>query len=245
MSATNTYSMHIVKPETLSSQISKVILSEIQSGQFAVGDRLLPEAELAQKYGVSRTVLREAIASLKNEDILESKPGRGIIVKNTRSQQAFRFSDIFETISIDEANHFYEMRAILESEAAVLAASRHTQEEMDKISNAFIAMQDAVMKNQNGNAEHELFNRSIAEASHNPLLIEFLKFLDAKLHDLALKLSINTMASPGRAYIVLEEHRQILKSITAHNKVDSHKAVLTHLNNDAIRAGLEIFDRKV
>ena len=69
-----------VKAERLSSQISKLILSEIQSGQLTVGDKLPPETELAQRYGVSRTILREAIASLKNEDILESKQGRGIVV---------------------------------------------------------------------------------------------------------------------------------------------------------------------
>ena len=78
-----------VKAERLSSQISKLILSEIQSGQLTVGDKLPPEIELAQRYGVSRTILREAIASLKNEDILESKQGRGIVVKNARSHSGF------------------------------------------------------------------------------------------------------------------------------------------------------------
>ena len=50
-----------VKAERLSSQISKLILSEIQSGQLTVGDKLPPEIALAQRYGVSRTILREAI----------------------------------------------------------------------------------------------------------------------------------------------------------------------------------------
>ena len=133
-----------VKTERLSSQISKLILSEIQSGQLAIGDRLPSEAELAQKYGVSRTILREAIASLKNEDILEAKQGRGIIVKNSRSRQAFRFSDVFETISMGEVNYFYEMRALLESQAAGLAAMRRTQEDIEEITKSFEEMAEAV-----------------------------------------------------------------------------------------------------
>ena len=58
-----------LRNENLSVQISKIIFSEIQSGQLCAGDRLPSEMVLAEKYGVSRTILREAIASLKNEDI--------------------------------------------------------------------------------------------------------------------------------------------------------------------------------
>lgn len=234
--------MHIVRQESLPSQLSKLMLSEIQSGQFTVGDKLPPETDLAQKYGVSRTVLREAIASLKNEGILKSKPGRGIVVINTKNPQAFKFSDIFDTVSIDEVNYFYEMRAILESEAAALAAVRHTPEEMDEISNAFAGMEEAVKNNQSGSSEHERFNRSIAEVSHNPLLIEFLQFLYAKLHDLALELRIKTMTSTGRANMVLEEHRDILNTIAAQDEEKARRATLTHLKNAAKRAGLKIYN---
>ena len=58
-----------LRSERLSSQISKMILSEIQSGQLKPGDRLPAESALAEKYGVSRTILREAVASLKNDNI--------------------------------------------------------------------------------------------------------------------------------------------------------------------------------
>ncbi|MDO4560709.1 MAG: FadR/GntR family transcriptional regulator [bacterium] len=230
-----------VKSERLSSQISKLILSEIQSGQLTVGDKLPPETELAQRYGVSRTILREAIASLKNEDILESRQGRGIIVKNARSRQAFRFSDVFETVSMDEVNYFYEMRALLESEAAGLAAMRRTREDIDEIAAALRGMEEAVAENAPGAEAHDRYNAAIARASHNPVLIEFLLFLQGKLHDLAKELRIKTMASPERAHTVLEEHRRVVKYIMAKEPAAAQEAALTHLKNAAERAGIEIY----
>ena len=231
-----------VKAERLSSQISKLILSEIQSGQLTVGDKLPPETELAQRYGVSRTILREAIASLKNEDILESKQGRGIVVKNARSRQAFRFSDVFETVSIGEVNYFYEMRALLESEAAGLAAMRRTQEDIAEITESFIGMEEAVKENAPGAEAHDRYNAAIARASHNPVVIEFLLFLQGKLHDLAKELRIMTMASPERAHNVLEEHRRVVKYIMAKDPAAAQEAALTHLKNAAERAGMKIYN---
>jgi GntR family transcriptional repressor for pyruvate dehydrogenase complex len=230
-----------LKIERLSSQISKLILSEIQSGQLLPGDRLPAETVLAQKYGVSRTILREAIASLKNDDILESKQGRGIIVKNPSQRQAFRFSDVFETISVDEINYFYEMRALLESEAAGLAAVRHTEEDMALIKATFEEMEDAVRNSSPGDEAHFKYNESIAKASHNPVLIAFLTFLLNKLHSLATDLRIKTMMSPERAEIVLSEHKSVVESIFSGDPQKAKNAVIYHLKNAAKRAGMDIY----
>ena len=230
-----------LKTERLSSQISKMILSEIQSGQLLPGDRLPAEAVLAQKYGVSRTILREAIASLKNDNILESKQGRGIMVKNPNQRQAFRFSDVFETISVDEINYFYEMRALLESEAAGLAAVRHTHEDIVAIKEALEEMEDAVKASSSGDEAHFKYNETIAKASHNPVLIEFLSFLQNKLHTLATELRIKTMMSQERAEAVLLEHRNVVESIFSGNPQMAKQAVITHLKNAAQRAGIDIY----
>ena len=230
-----------LKSERLSSQISKMILSEIQSGQLKPGDRLPTEIALAEKYGVSRTILREAIASLKNDDILESRQGRGLIVKNPGSRQAFRFSDVFETISMDEVNYFYEMRALLESEAAGLAALRKTSDDVNEINEALHEMEEAVASNSLGNEAHSRFNAAIAAASHNPVLIQFLFFLQSKLHDLAKELRIKTMTSPERALIVLAEHKQVAEGILSGDPVTAKIAVIDHLKKAAQRAGIEIY----
>lgn len=229
-----------LKAERLSSQISRLILSEIQSGQLTVGDRLPSETELAQKYGVSRTILREAIASLKNEDILESKQGRGITVKNTRSRQAFRFSDTFKTVPVEEANLFFEMRALLEAQAVGIAAIRRTQEDIDEITKSFSAMEEAIAGKTYGNKIHERNNNAIMCACHNPLMIEFLFFLYAKLQELTEKLSIKPEPTQEVLSEILEEHRQIVKCILDGDSSAAREAALIHFKNAAARVGLDI-----
>lgn len=230
-----------LRTERLSSQISKMILAEVQSGQLKPGDKLPSEVAMAEKYGVSRTILREAIASLKNDSILESRPGRGIIVKCKSSRQAFRFSDVFETVSMEEINYFYEMRALLESEAAGLAALRKTDDDTRAIKKALSDMEEAVDTDSLGDQAHSNFNSAIAEASHNPVLIQFLYFLQNKLHDLSQQLRIKTMISHDRALVVIAEHKNVAESILSGDPVLAKAAVVEHLKNAAKRAGIEIY----
>lgn len=231
-----------LKKETLSLQISKLIITDIQSGQLKPGEKLPSETALANKYGVSRTVIREAISSLKNEGLLESNRGRGLFVQDIKQRQVFRFSDVFTSVSINEIWTFFEMRAALESEAAALAALRRTDQEMLDIYNAFKGMEVAVETNALGAKEHNLFNSSITKASHNPIIIEFLSFIHVKLQHLAQELRVKTMLSAERASIVLEEHRTILKNIEAKDSNGAREAVLLHLKNAAQRANVEIYE---
>ncbi len=231
----------IKKAKPLSQQVTGILLAEIQAGVFQPGDRLPPETELARKYGVSRTIIREALASLKNDDILESRQGRGITIKDPQGRLAFRFSDVFETISQPEVNYLYEMRAILEAEAAGLAALRHTEADRLAIERGYGEMAVAVKEHKPGEEAHFMYNESISVASHNPVLIEFLGFLQAKLRLLAKELRLGTMMSPERATLVLGEHRKIVDAILSRDPTKAREAVLEHLRNAAKRANLQIY----
>ncbi|MDD4365101.1 MAG: FadR/GntR family transcriptional regulator [Synergistales bacterium] len=231
----------LAQQECLSQQVSRLLLAEIRSGIFQPGDRLPTEAELAKQYGISRTVLREALASLKNDGILDSKQGRGILINDPDERQAFRFSDVFETISRAEVQHLYEMRAILEAEAAGLAALRHTPDDLQAIKKAFGAMDRAVEASQSGEEAHLRYNEAIGKASHNPVLSEFLTFLLGRLRSLSRELRLSTMIDPARARLVLAEHRSILEGITSRDPQQAREATLIHLRNAAQRAGLEIY----
>lgn len=234
-------SLPLEQQRRLSQQVSRLLLEEIRSGAFQPGDRLPTETDLAEQYGISRTVIREALASLKDDGILESKQGRGIFVKDPSERRAFRLSDVFESISHAEVNHLYEMRAILEAEAAGLAALRHTQEDIDAIKSAFNEMVEAVEVGSSGEEAHLRYNDAIAQASHNPVLSSFLCFLHGRLRSLARELRLNTMMDPSRARLVLSEHKAILEGILSREPEKARAATLTHLRNAAQRANLEIY----
>ncbi len=233
--------MEFKRAEGLSQRVSKHLAAEIRSGRYKPGDRLPPETELATQLGVSRTILREALASLKQDGILETRQGRGMIICAPGNRSAFRFSDVVETMSPSEANYLYEMRAILEADAAALAAKRLTPEDADKIRQYCAEMEEAVRLNESGDLAHEAFNEAIAKASKNMFLEEFLAFLHARLRKLSKELRLSTMMNPDRAAHVLVEHKAIADAILAENPEEARASSLRHLRNAADRAGLSIF----
>lgn len=197
---------------------------------------------MAKKFGVSRTVIREALASLKNDGLLSSQQGRGIIVLDTEDRKVFRVSDIFESISRSEVNHLYEIRAILESESAAFAAERGTEEELLQIKTSFEEMEQAVSRHEHGADEHFAYNEAITKASHNPALSDLLSFLHGQLKGFARKLRLDTLQDPCRTDIVRSEHRAIVEAITSRNAEMAREATKNHLRNAAKRAGLRIFE---
>lgn len=240
--AANDATSLVKKPESLAQQVSQRLLASIQAGEFSPGDKLPSENELAKEYGVSRTIVREALAALKNDDILEARQGKGIMVKDPEGRKAFRLSDVFVSISQAEVHHLYEMRAILEAEAAGLAALRQTEEDRVGIARGLEALALAVKEKTSGEDAHDLYNEAIAKASHNPMLIGFLSFLQAKLRSLSKELRLNTMMSPERAKLVLREHEKIVEAILSEKPDNARAAVLEHLRNAAVRAGMTIYE---
>jgi DNA-binding FadR family transcriptional regulator len=190
---------------------------------------------------VSRTILREALASLKQDGILETRQGRGMIICAPGDRRAFRFSDVVEIMSSSEANYLYEMRAILESEAAALAAKRLNAEDERQIRLHYEEMEEAVKAKESGDLAHEAFNEAIAKASKNIFLEDFLSFLHARLRKLSKELRLSTMMDPDRAAHVIDEHKAIADAILSGSSEAARAATLRHLCNAADRAGLSIF----
>ncbi|NLB90726.1 MAG: FadR family transcriptional regulator [Clostridiales bacterium] len=215
---------------------------EIRSGAINTGDHLPTETKLAQKYGVSRTVIREALAALKNDGVIASHQGRGNVVLDSVERQSFRVSDVFESITRSEVNYIFEVRAILESEAAALAAKRGREEDVARIKTAFEMMEEAVEKKEHGSEAHLAFNCAIAEASGNPALSNLLSFLYGQLKTFARKLRMDTLQDPCRTDKVRAEHRAIVEAICSKNAEMVRKATKSHLQNASERAGMDILD---
>jgi len=127
----------------LSEQVAKFLVSELESGKIMPGEIFPSEAKLADRFEVSRTVIREALSRLKCDGFLESKQGRRSRVTNTNTKRAFRL-DRLEVSNLAEIGYLYEFRAILESEAAALAAKRRTQGDLEKMSQNIDILNQAV-----------------------------------------------------------------------------------------------------
>jgi GntR family transcriptional regulator, transcriptional repressor for pyruvate dehydrogenase complex len=103
---------------SLSDQVTEALLARIESGQLKPGEKLPPEAVLAPEFGVSRTVVREAISRLKHEGLVESRQGSGVFVRLQPAMSSLKIDDsVLE--SRESILQIVELRRAIESECSM------------------------------------------------------------------------------------------------------------------------------
>lgn len=162
----------VARKRNLVSDLAEAISREIAEGRLQAGDRLPTEAELAAAAGVSRTVVREAVAALKAAKLVQTRQGAGAFVLPPPPK-----SDFFASLSsgeVDDILAMLELRLAVEVEAASLAAVRRTDEEMAALDRA---LENIVRGEDYGIAADLEFHRILAAATKNPYFVRFLNFL--------------------------------------------------------------------
>src|SRR5690606_31830253 len=130
------------------------------------GQRLPSEQSLANAYGVSRPVVREALARLRADGIIVSRHGSGSYVRHQPATDFMRLAPIGGVADLLRA---YEYRAAIEGEVAWLAAERRTEADLAVLSKALKEMQRALEEREIGAEADMRFHRGVAAATKNPL----------------------------------------------------------------------------
>jgi GntR family transcriptional repressor for pyruvate dehydrogenase complex len=215
-----------VATSRLYQQIVEQIERSIVDGQLKAGDQLPPERELAQRFGVSRTAVREAVKTLREKGLVEAYPGRGTFVTNGTSQ-AIRLSlDRMIRITQPDGNiSLIEVREILEPEIAARAAARADEKDVAALREAFAAMDHA-----GGNAEAFIeadldFHLALAEASRNPLIPAIIDPIVALLREHRLQ-TFRVQGGPERGQY---HHKRILEAVERHDPDAARGAMKAHL----------------
>ena len=110
----------LIRAPKLSNQVASFLMGEIRTGRIKPGDKLPSENKLAETIGVSRTIIREALVRLEHDGLLESRVGSRTKVADPIKRTAFRIEDSTK-LSETDIKHIYELRAILETAAALAA----------------------------------------------------------------------------------------------------------------------------
>ena len=227
------------QPTRLSEQVATRLIAEIKAGSFRPGEKFPSEAALAQQFGVSRTVIREALARLKYDGILDSRQGIGATVVGNAGKRTFRLDNIDEAKAID-IEHLFELRAVLDGDAAYLAAERRSDEHLQQLNQCLQGMAASVRDGGGGTEPDVKFHSIIAEASLNPYLSELMQFLNDKLENLIRKARNHSSSHPDLPLVVQKEHEAIYKAIAEKNPAEARKAVLRHINNAGGRLGVDV-----
>lgn len=208
----------------------------IMSGELAPGDRLPREADLAEKLGLSRNSLREAVRALALINILDVRQGDGTFVTSLDPHlllDALTF--VVDFHRDDSVLEFLRVRRILEPAAAAMAATRVTPEEL-------LEMQRVVDSSHADSTAEDLlgfdiaFHRLLGAASGNSVLASLIEGLSAPTNRARIW---RGRTQPGAQERTVEEHQMILDALAAREPEIAHAAMVAHV------AGVEGWLRNV
>jgi len=212
----------------LSDTIYGQLLDEIMAGRFNTGDRLPTENQLAQRFSVSRPVVREALQRLQTDGVVIARQGSGTYVQRSPSQ---RVGELTSQLSLHEVLQVMELRMALEGLAAKLAARNRTDEHLRVIEHAKQQLRDLFGQGTAAKEADYAFHRAIAVASGNGLLVEALDQLSDRVKGgMNVTLSLTREASEQRRARVLDEHDRIVHAIRIGDGDSAAIAMQYHLD---------------
>lgn len=214
--------------------VSELLRQAIQAGNFKPGEKLPSEAKLTQAHNVSRTVVREAIAALRSEGLVEARQGAGVFVLEVAQPEILPFQNLdYERIS--SVIELLELRTAVEVEAAALAALRRSPQQEERIIDAH---REVLRRLENGGATSDAdfaLHLAIADAANNPRFREFLSMIGAGVIPRAA-LQDGQDASSGNYIAKLhEEHSAIIDAISMSDEDAAREAMRKHLKGSQAR----------
>jgi GntR family transcriptional repressor for pyruvate dehydrogenase complex len=218
----------------LSDQVAEQLAAEISRGGLAPGDRLPTEARLVAQFGVSRTVVREAMSRLKSLGLVDSRQGSGVFVRSQLPFAPLHF-EAQHAASQEAVVQMVELRRALEAEVAALAAGRRTPADMRRIHAAVQALETAVRQGGDGVREDVQFHRTIAETAGNPFLLQTLQYLGQFLHGATQVTRANEARRMDFAQQVQHEHAAIVQAVQAGDPQAARQAAAGHMDNAIVR----------
>jgi GntR family transcriptional repressor for pyruvate dehydrogenase complex len=213
--------------------VARELERQIRSGALEADARLPSEQTMAAQFGVSRAVVREAIARLKSDGLVLTRQGSGAFVQDGEIASLRLDPDIRK--SLEAVLSVAELRKGIEAEAAALAAARRTRAELKAIESA-LARVGAITLARGDSAKADLaFHRAIAEAAHNPFYIAVLDYLGQFLLD-AIRVSRGeTVLRDDFAREVQVEHLNIVDAIRRKDTSAARLAAQIHMDRARIR----------
>ena len=220
----------------LSRALFEQLAEQIRSGRLAAGARLPTEQELTRAAGVSRTVVREAVAALRADGLVVTRQGVGAFVSAAPQQAPFRI-DGERLHNLQDILHVMELRCCVEIESAGLAAERASRAQVRAITAALEAMDRATVEGRAAVDEDLELHRTIAEATGNPQFPRFLQFIGRHLIPRHLVSGMPQTMGGQRAYLDMlqAEHRRIVEAIRDRDPKAAREAMRRHLGRSLER----------
>ncbi len=233
------------KPK-LSERVFTALRGQVVGGDIAPGQKLPTESQLTETFGVSRTVIREAITLLAADGLVESRQGAGVFV---RDHPVRAFGSMSQDIGnkISNAINVLEVRMGIEIESAGLAATRRNSAQEAQIHEAYLDFERLLSLGQATGKTDFHFHRAIAQATNNPYYVEVLDALGVRAIPCDVTSPWGTESILTREYQegLQQEHLTILRAISAGDADSARNAMRTHLSASQERYRARLFGRQI
>ena len=209
-------------------RVAEQIERRILDGELRSGDRLPTERDLAEQFHVSRTAVREAMKILAQRGLVDMRPGRGTIVIDGAHQAMQHSIGLAMKLKLGEvggSDNLVEVRAILETEIAALAAARATEEEILAMREAIRVMDESLTDADAYIAADNQFHEALAQATQNVLILILVNSIVNLLSE-QRKQIFGVEGGPQRGQF---HHRRILESVIQRDPEKARAAMRAHL----------------
>ncbi|OHV82694.1 FadR/GntR family transcriptional regulator [Rhizobium sp. LCM 4573] len=222
-------------PGSLVSQVGESLRQAISSGQYSPGDKLPSEVELTETHHVSRTVIREAVAALRSDGLVEVRQGAGIFVLGGEASPSASGRKI-DRARVSSDLEVLEIRTPVEIEAAGLAALRRSPAQEEAIFECHRNILRCIENDRSIRDADLALHVAIAEATNNPLFGQFLESHGpaAIPHSRVVP---ESRAAEQTAYrrMIHKEHEAIVMAISDRNEEAARNAMRDHLRGSQLR----------
>lgn len=228
----------ILQAVSLGDLLYERLASLIEQGEFPEGSRLPGEVDLAERFNVSRPVIRETLSRLRETGVIVSRKGSGSFVQRrpTRPQKEPIVIGFAPISSLAELRKCFEFRVGVEGEAAYCAAKHRTPKALDGLRHALFRLEEAIATGAVGVDVDYDFHMLVARASDNDFIEAVMMSMRGSIEfaiNLARSLSLKRPIDRLRS--VQAEHVAVFQAIEAGDKEAARTAMRAHINNASIR----------
>ena len=228
--------LRVERKPKLSETVVAAIRKQLLAGEVPPGQKLPTESQLTEAFGVSRTVIREALAKLAADGLVEPRQGAGVFVTE-------HISTTFGVLAADMGSkdsialNVLEVRLAIEIESAGLAAIRRNAAQEAAIQEAFFEFERLLLASQPTGPADLAFHRAIASATNNPFYVEMLDVLGRRAIpcDVTSPWSTELVQSDEYQRGLQREHLVILNAISAGDAGAAREAMRAHLTRSQQR----------
>lgn len=231
-----------VRRSRIYEHIVEQIHALIREGSWAPGDQIPPERELAERFRVSRTSVREALRALEMQGIIESRQGGGTFVRNADPQALIPPLAAAILRGRRELQEILEVRELIEPGIARGAAQRASAEQIAELERLVARQRECVSRGEPFVDEDTAFHATLAQAADNGILLR----LHNIIMDLLRESRQSYLYSPDRPRLSLQGHERILAAVRRNDPEAAHQASLDHITEvrDGILRALDDADTR-